>query len=71
MGMKAENDAFAILQIAMHPLDGICINIGRCHLHRRRKVDDGLPFRARLPDIIDCITHLKGKFKLGARVGLR
>ena len=70
MRMKAQNNSLTVFQIAMHPLNGICINIRGGHLHGRRKVNNGLPFGGRLPYIIDRVTYFQRKLEFRASVRL-
>ena len=40
--MQAQDDRFAPVQVAAHPLDGVGIDVGRRHLDGGRQVDDHL-----------------------------
>src|SRR5690606_19765509 len=47
-------------QVAVHPLDGVGVDVGRGHLHRRRQVHDHRPVRAGVDDVDDRGADLQG-----------
>ena len=40
-------------------------DVGHCHLHRRRQIDDRFMLCIRLPDIQHCVTDLQRVINLG------
>ncbi len=63
--VHAQGDAVAVADVPAEPLDLIGVNIGRRHLDGRRKIEDGLLLRRRLPDVHHRLADLDGKVELG------
>ena len=70
VGVQAQHDRVAVGQVAVHPLDGVRVDIRSGHLNGGRQVDDDLAVRGRLPHVVDRVTHLDGELQFGAGVGL-
>ena len=70
MRVQGQQDVLAAGQVAVHPLDGIGINIGRNHLHGGRQVDDHRVIRGGVHDGHDVIADLAGEVQLGPGEGL-
>ena len=71
MGVDAEDDAVAVLEMAAHPLDLVRINVGCVHLNRRGQVEDHGLFLCGLPDILDGRADVQSEIKLGSGKALR
>ena len=69
--VQAQDHRVATSQVAAHPLDGIGVHIGGCHLHRRRQIEDDRVVRCGLDDVADGVAHLQRVLQLGAGVRLR
>ena len=61
MGVYAQDNAVAVFEVLIHPLNLIGIDIRCCHLNRSRKIDNHLFLRSRSPFILYCGTDIKGK----------
>ena len=71
VGVQRNQDGIAPGQVAVHPLDGIGVDIRRNHLHRGRQIDDHRVLGARIHDGDHVIADLAGEIQLGAGKGLR
>ena len=69
--VQRQNDGVAAVEVAVHPLDGVCVDVRSDHLHGRRQVDDDWVLRRRVDDINHGIDNFLGVLNLGAGVGLR
>ena len=64
--MERDQDVFAVVEVASHPLDHVCIDIGRRHFDGGGQVEDQLVVRRRLDDLGDGVGDFQRDFKLGA-----
>ena len=71
VGMDAEDDAVAVLEMPAHPLDLIRVDIGGVHLHRGGKIEDHGLFPGGLPDILYGGADLQCEIKLRAGKAFR
>ena len=69
--MHADDHAVTARDVAVHPLDLVGVNVGRCHLHRRRQIEDHLAFGRRAPGVRDRVADLTGELEFGCREGFR
>ena len=69
--VQGQHDGVAAVEVAVHPLDRVGVDVGGGHLHGRRQVDDHLVLRGGLDDVDDGIADAQGVLELGAGVGLR
>ena len=60
--VQADDERFAIFEVAAHPLDLVRINIRHRHLHRVRQIQDHLVLRRRLPHIHDRLGNFLREF---------
>jgi hypothetical protein len=70
VGVHAQDEAVPLVDVSMAPFDLVRIDVRCAHLDRRRKVEDHLLVRGRLPHVDDRIRDLLGKVELGAREAL-
>ena len=71
VGVQAEDDVLAVVEVAVHPLDGVGVDVGGGHLDGRRQVDDDRPLGGRLEDLEHLVADADRELQLGAGVGLR
>ena len=69
--VQAQHERVAPGEVAVHPLDGVGVHVGRGHLDRGRQVEDERVVRARLDDLGHLVAHPQRELQLGAGVGLR
>src|SRR5699024_10986813 len=69
--VQGEDDGVAAVQVAVHPLDGVRVDVRGDHLHRGGQVDDDRVLRGRVDDLDDRVADFLGVFDLGAGEGLR
>ena len=69
--VEREDDGFAVLEIAVHPLDRVGVHVRGCHLDRCREVDDDRVIRCCTELFDDLVNDAACELELGARVGLR
>jgi hypothetical protein len=69
--MQRDDQVFAIVEVAAHPLDLVGIDVRRRHLDGRRQVDDQLVVRRRLHLGDDGVADLQRDVQLGAGKALR
>ena len=69
--VQAHDDRLAAVEVAHHPLDGVGVDVGGGHLHRRGEVDDHLVVGRRVDDRDDLVADPHRELELGAGVGLR
>ncbi|MCO5611506.1 hypothetical protein L7F22_065759 [Adiantum nelumboides] len=69
--VQRQDDRVAAGQVAVHPLDGVRVDVRGRHLDRRRQVDDHRVLGRRLPDRAHRVADVDGVLQLGAGVGLR
>ena len=69
--VKRQDDRVAAREVAVHPLDGVGVDVRRRHLHRGRQVDDHRVLGGRLPDVTDRVDDLLGvrELRAGVRLG--
>src|SRR5690606_17303104 len=63
--VHAQDDGVAMLQVAVHPLDLICIQIRRRGFNGGRKVEDHFPVGCRSPLFGNRVANLFGELRLG------
>ena len=66
VGVQADDEGVAVLQVAAHPLDLIGVDVGHGHLDRVGQVQNHLVFRRGLPDVHDGLGDFPGKFHFRA-----
>ena len=71
VGMDAEDDALSVLEVAVHPLNLVCIDVRRRHLHRCRQVDDDLILRSGTPLLLNRLADLQRIVQLCAGKAFR
>ena len=69
--VQAEQDRVAPGQVAVHPLDGVGVDVGRGHLDGGRQVQDDRVVRGGRQHGGDRVAHLQCVLQLGAGVALR
>ena len=69
--MQREHHRIAPFQVAVHPLDGVGVDVRGGHLDGGRQVEDRRGLRCGLPDLGDRVADLDGIAQFGAGVGLR
>ena len=69
--VQGQDDGVTLLQVAVHPLDGVGVDIRRDHFHRGRQVDDHRVLRSGLHDVHHCVANLSGEVQLRAGEGFR
>ncbi len=69
--VDADDERFAVVQVAAHPFDLVGIDIRRGRFDGRRQVDDHFVGRRRLPDGADRIGDLLREIQLGRRERFR
>ena len=67
MSMQRNENRVPTIKVSAHPLDHVCVNIGRGPLHRIGQVDNHLMLWARLPDINHGVTTLQGEIQFSIR----
>ena len=71
VGVDAEDNAVAVLEMPAHPFDLVRIDIGGVHLYRGGKIEDHRLFPGGLPDVLYGCADLQCKIKLCAGKALR
>ena len=71
VGMQAEDDRVAVLEVAMAPFDLVGIYVGRGHLDGGGQVDDHLLLRSGLVDVAHRGADVARELELGAGEALR
>src|SRR5690606_21428075 len=61
----------AVVEVPVHPLDGVRVHVGRGHLHGGGQVDDDLAVRSGLPHVQYRVAHLGRVLQFGPGEGLR
>ncbi len=69
--VQREHDRVPVGQVAVHPLDGVGVDVRGGHLDGGGQVDDDLVIGRRLPHVVDGVADLDGEVEFGAGVGLR
>src|SRR5699024_921864 len=59
----------AFSKVAVHPLDGVCVNIRGDHLYRRWQVDDHWFLRGSFHTVHHGVTHINCEIQLGTSEG--
>ncbi len=69
--VDADDQRFAVVQVAAHPFNLVGIDVRRRRLDGRRQVDDHLVVRRRLPYGADRVGDLLGEIEFGGRERFR
>ena len=69
--VQAQHHRVAAVQVPVHPLDGVGVDVRGGHLHGGRQVDHHRRVRGGLPDRRHRVADLDRVLQLGAGVGLR
>ena len=69
--VQGQDDGVALGKVAVHPLDGVGVDIRGDHLHRGRQVDDHRVIRGGAHDVDYGVADLQREVQFGAGVGLR
>ena len=69
--VNADDQRFAVVQVAAHPFDLVGVDVGGGRFDRRRQVDDHLVVRRRLPHSADRIGDLLREIEFGGRERFR
>jgi len=64
--VQREDDRVAARDVAVEPLDGVAVDVGRVHLDRRRQVQDDLALRRGLYHVHDGGADIGRVVELGA-----
>ena len=70
MRVHADDDGFAVVQVAAHPLDLVGIHVRRAAFDGRRQIEDHFIRRRRLPDGGHRIADIARKIQFGGGEGL-
>ncbi len=66
VGVQREDDRIPAVEIGVHPLDHVAVDVGRAHLDRGREIEDDRIVRRRLEDVHHGFADLLGERQLGA-----
>jgi hypothetical protein len=68
--VQRQDHVLARVEVPVHPLDRVGVDVRRGHLHRRRQVDDHVALGGRLEHLEHPVADLGGELELGPGVRL-